>query len=121
MLDKSVSQLNKIRNQKAKVYAKLKELNEQEEYLEQLIISELEKEGLTKATTPIATISIKTEVYPNIVDWNKVLGYILKHKEYTLLKKKVDRKVWQEMIDDGVKLDGIKIFEKTTLLFRRRK
>ena len=121
MLNQNITQLKKLKTKKEDLSKKIKALNEQEEYLEGLIINELRQEGLTKVTASGVTCSIKNEIYPNIEDWDKVLGLIIKEKRYALLAKKINTKLWREMLEDGISIQGISSYEKQSLLFRRGK
>jgi hypothetical protein len=121
MLNTNIKQLKKLKIKKENLTKKLKEINEQEGYLEGLVINELRQEGLTKVTAAGITVSIKNEVYPKIENWDTVLSYIIKEKQYALLSKRVNNSLWREMLEGGLSVEGISTFEKQSLIFRRVK
>lgn len=119
-INKPILELIKIKNKKEKLQAEIKKLNEKEEYLEGLIISEMRKEGLTQIKMPQATAFIKTESYPNIDSWEEVLHYILKNKTYNLLKKGIAPAIWRSYKDEEeILIPGTSSFDKISLLIRR--
>lgn len=72
-----MDRLSKVKNEKTSLNNRLKELNGQEEYLESLLISILQEQGLNKASTEAGSVSIKTGDYPTIEDWDMFWKYIL--------------------------------------------
>lgn len=121
MLKDNINQLKKIKAKKEDLSKKIKEINQQEEYLEGLIINEMQQEGLTKVTAVGVTCSIKNDVYPKIEDWDNVLSFIIKEKKFALFSKKINTPLWREMLlEDGISIQGISTYEKQSLLFRRK-
>lgn len=120
-IEHSLKQLRDIKEEKELLSAQLKELNSQEEYLEQMIISQLRQEGLQKASVEdIGTASIKVTLYPAIKDWDTTIKWMAGHKDFTLLKKSINAAGWRERVESGEELPGVEGFEKDTLLFRKK-
>jgi len=119
MIKENIKQLKTIKTKKEDLNKKIKKLNEEEEYLEGLIINELQLEGLTKVTALGITASIKTDIYPKIDNWDQTLAFILKEKRYSLLAKKINSSLWREMVEDEMTVEGVSSYEKQSLLFRR--
>jgi hypothetical protein len=118
--DELIEQLASIKDQKEALATQTSELNKQEEYVEGLLISYLQGQGLQKASSARGTASIKEDRVPSIVDWKKALDYIIKRKEFQLLTKKVNSAGWREMVEAGQDVPGVERVEITKLLFRRK-
>lgn len=116
-----LEKLRAVKDLKTSIQQQLKNLNEQEEYLEQIIISKMQQEGITSVKASIGTATIKTEQYPQVEDWDKVLSFVIEQRAFELLKKAINSAVWREtFLQLGEVLPGVQAFEKQTLLFRRR-
>lgn len=121
MLDSLLKQLWEIKERKRKLAEALKEINTQQEYIEQMVINSMRGEGIVKATNEFwGTATVKPEFYPAIEDWVLAVGHIMRTGNIELLKKEINRVVWRENFQErGVLLPGVGAFERDVLLFRR--
>lgn len=115
-----VERLSKVKNEKTSINNRLKELNGQEEYLESLLITTLQEQGLNKASTEAGTVSIKTDDYPTIEDWDMFWEYIKDNNMPSIIKKSVNSKIWKSYLEQGVSFPGLSSYEKTVLSFRKK-
>ena len=114
-------ELHNIKDQKEELERQLKEVNEKESYLEEIIISKMRSEGLEKASTQWGSASIKSDTYVSISDFERFMNWCIENKRFELLVKEIKRKVWDEKFhSQGIEVPGTKQFEKDTITFRRR-
>jgi hypothetical protein len=109
-----------IKDEKEKLALRTKELNEQEAYLEQVIIGKLRAEGLTSVKEEgIGSVSVSEQVYPAIKDYDKALAWIIKNKRFEFLTKTVKTAPWREMHEQGGVVPGVEAYREDVLSFRR--
>ena len=58
--------------------------------------------------------------YPKVEDWEKVYAYITKHKAFDILHRRVSLTAYQERIDSGHAVPGIKLETGVKLEYRRK-
>lgn len=121
MLNETLTQLREVKTEKEKLSLHLKDLNRQEEYLENIAISQMREEGLTSCKIEgIGSATITVKQYPLIRDWDDLVEWMVQSKDFSLLKKGIKSATWQEKVEAGEEIPGIEPFEKTSLLFRRK-
>lgn len=114
-------ELHNIKDKKEELEIQMKEVNEKEAYLEEIIISRMRSEGLEKATTKWGNACIENDIYVSISDFGSFINWIVENKRFELLVKEIRRKVWNEKFhSQGIEVPGTKQFEKDTIRFRRR-
>lgn len=88
--------------------------------LEETILIELDKEGLSKATGSRATVSISKIIVPTVENWDKLYAYIARNKAFHLLERRPASKPWREEVEsrNGKAIPGVSEFEKTSLNLR---
>lgn len=119
-LEDAARQLREVKNEKEQIAAIKKDLDTREEYLEGLLLAGLRAEGLSKASTPYGTVSIKTEDIPTIENWVTAIEYITDQKLFILLKKSISSAVWRELKEQGMEVPGLGTFTKESIQFRRK-
>ena len=119
MIDEFIKELREVKDAKAELKKKLKDLNGQETYLEGALIEALHSEGLSKATSDLATASLTRKSYPSVKDWDKALPFI-KAGHTELLTKKINAAAYRELKEAGIDIPGVESFDKETLNFRRK-
>jgi len=119
---KAMKDLRDIKNKKEEYSKKVKELNEDEEYLEGILISKLRSEGHDKVSViGVGTASISVDIIPTIENWDKVINFAIERKEFGIIKKSISTKAVKELQGHGITVPGIKNLEKDKLYFRRSK
>ena len=120
-IEASIKKLKLIRDEKEKMKARSAELNAQEEYLEQMIISKMRSEDVLKLSTEYGTASISERTYPKIVDFNKFLSWVVKHGKTELLVHNIAPGAWREAVAAGEVIPAVESYKQDTLYFRRAK
>lgn len=119
-IESIIERLLRVKNEKTSLSNQLKDLNGQEEYLESLLIASLQEQGLSKASTALCSVSIKTDEYPTIDNWEEFWEYIKENDISSIIKKSVNSKIWKSYLDQGVQFPGLSSYERTVLSFRRK-
>ena len=113
--------LARVRDQRDKLNAELKKINEQNDNLEQMIINQLRAEGLEKVTTKEATAGVEEKTVPVIENFDKALKWILRTRSYEFLQKNIRTDPWRERLAEGNGLvPGTKKFTFDKIKFRRK-
>lgn len=121
ILEDYMRELRDVRSQKEELKKEMDDLVKREDYLKSILITRLRAEGVQKVSNDYGTVSIKTEVYPQIKVWEVALSYILENNLTGLLPKKVNSAAWREGYEEqGLDIPGISAFEEDTLSFRRK-
>lgn len=98
-----------------------KKLNERQEYLKQMIITQLRVEGLELIRTEAGTASVKRKDHPAVSEWPLLLKFIIEKGQTQLLKKDVNGAAYRELVESGIEVPGVKCFEEDKLSFVRKR
>ena len=122
MLSEYVKKLQEVKEAKKETLPnELKQINAEEEYLEQIVIEKIRAEGIEKGETEDCFFYIKHEAYPNITSWEDFLNWVLFTGNYYLLSKSINRQAWKEgFFDKNEEVPGIKPFEKDVIQIRKK-
>ena len=119
-LEEMANEFRALKDQKDALNKQVKDINPQLEYLQKNIISRMQGEGATKISFDAGTFSIKTDIYPQIKDFPAFLEYIVSHKAWELIQKRVNAAPYREMILNEEEIAGLGEYEDTKLNFRRK-
>ena len=95
-------------------YAKQKEvdiLQEEETRLKDFIINTMPKTD-TGAQGRIARVTIRTEVVPQVVDWERFYKYVSRTRAWEMLQRRVASTAIKERWEAGRKVPGVEQFQK---------
>lgn len=106
------------REEKRKLEAEVKTVNEKIVELEAELMERMEAEDTVKASGTKATISITTSVVGDVQDWDALWPYISKNKLYHLVQRRISDPAYRELLDLGKKVPGIQPFTKRKLNVR---
>lgn len=113
-----IDQLWAAREEKRKVEATLKEVDEAIKGIEEQVMERLGTEGLEKATGSKATVSITSTVVADVQDWDSFWPYVAKNKFWHLVQRRVSDPSYRELLDMGKKVPGVQPFTKRKLNLR---
>lgn len=115
-----ITKLREIMDEKDQIKAREKELNQDKEYMEGLLIPMMRAEGIDKfSTAGIGTASIKPKIIYSAEDWDIVCKFIVENNEPMLLQKRLSEAKIKELQEGGIEIPGIKKIELDKLNFRR--
>ena len=120
-LEEALINYREIKDAKEELNKQLKEINAQEDYTKQLIIQSMQAEGLEKVACAAGSASIKTDIYPRIIDMPSFMKWVVTNGQFHCLRAdSLKAAPYREMIMEGEEPDGIDEFEQTKLSFRRK-
>jgi hypothetical protein len=113
-------ELKEISDRKAEMKEEESTLNKRKEYLQKMLVSFMQAEGLDKLSIKgVGTASLKTKEVYTPEDWPQIYGYILEHKEFGLLHKRLSSGLLKELEESGINVPGIKKLEFDDVSFRK--
>lgn len=78
----------------------------------------MKAEGVDKATGKKASVSITTNIRPNVIDWDAFYAFIHRRKYYHLLEKRPSVTGCRELFETKGMIPGVVPFSKETLNLR---
>ena len=115
-----IDRLAKAREHVREARTKLEAVEDVYRHLENDVLNALTDAKLEKATGTLATASITKTLVPTVTDWGKVEKYILKHKAFDLLQRRMADKAWRARHEDGEEVPGTQPFTIVRLNLRAR-
>ena len=114
-LGTTVTEFLKLKIKIRKKNAEIDDLKEQASTLEDIIIKAQESEKIERTDVPLGSAKIKKTTIHSAKDWKKVWAYIFKHKDTSLLQKRLAQATLNELLEDGIKIPGTEKMIKKTL------
>jgi len=110
--------LHDLREQKRELEEQVNQLKAQMAEVENELIAEMDKQGVTKSTGSAATVSISTTVRPSVDDWDAFYAYIHRHKYYHLLERRPSVSGCNELLETKGKIPGVVPYTQRKLNIR---
>lgn len=106
----------RVREAKRVVSAKEKELGGKLNRLELMLIEQLDAQKTRKGEGLTASAAIQTSVEPRATEWDKVNTWILRHKDLSLLQKRLAPARYRELLKEYPRgIPGLESFEKRSI------
>ena len=119
-LGEKTSLLFDLRNQKAELEAKVKDITREIEELNWEIIQGMENAGLDKMTVAEGTVSRTVKLYPSIQDKDTFINWCVEQGLPGMMVVRANEAVFREFFDQHNEYpEGLDAFEKATLNVRR--
>lgn len=113
-----IDQLHKTREQKRALEEQVKQLSHLLDGLENELIEQMDKEGVTKSTGKFATVGITTATRPSVENWDDFYAYIHRNKSYYLLERRPSAAGCRELFESKGKIPGVVPFTQRKLNIR---
>lgn len=113
-----IDELHNKREQKRQLEAQVKQLQDEMAILENDLIAEMDKQGITKSTGALATISVTQNTRPSVEDWDAFHAFIHRHKYYHLLERRPSVTGCNELFETKGKIPGVVPFVQRKLNMR---
>lgn len=113
-----IDRLHALREDKRAREEEIKQLNEQMDLLENELIAQMDKEGVSKSTGVAASVAISISVKPSVEDWDAFYAYIHRNKFYHLLERRPSVTGCRELLETKGKVPGVVPFTQRKLLVR---
>jgi len=119
-LGEMTSTLFHLREKKAEIEQKRREINKCIEDLEFKIITQMDEAGLDKMSVAEGSVSRKVELYPRIEDKDTFVNWAIKNGFIGMITAQVNRAQFKEYFENFNEYpDGVDAFEKEKLNHRR--
>ena len=113
-----IDQLHNLREQKRQLEEQVKQLQARMAELENDLIEDMDKQGVSKSTGALATVSISSNVRPSVDDWDAFYAYIHRYKYYHLLERRPSVSGCNELLETKGKIPGVVPFTQRKLNLR---
>lgn len=113
-----IDDLQNRREQKRKLEADLKLIQDGIEQAEQAVLAAMDKAGLDKATGKLASVSVSENIKPSVEDWDAFYAYIGRHKFWHLLERRPSVTGCRELFETKGKIPGVVPFKKRSINLR---
>lgn len=113
-----IDQLHDLRESKRELEEQVKQLQLKMSELENSLIEQMDKEGVSKSTGVAATVSISAITRPSVDDWDAFYAFIHRHKYYHLLERRPSSSGCNELLETKGKIPGVVPFTQRRLNVR---
>lgn len=114
----------KLRNAKAAIEAeaeeKVKGIKQKLEKIENYLIAQADKQGVTSFKTKLGTAFVTSTDYASVADWDAMLNFVKEREAYDLLERRVSKAAVRGYIEqDGAVPPGVNFGSKISLNVRK--
>lgn len=114
-----IAKLVDIREEKRKIKAREKELNDEWRSLELEALIRLDDQGMEKASTKRGTISIGENILPQVVDWDAFGEHIIQNDALYLLQRRPAAAAYRELLESGEEVPGVEPYTQRSINLRK--
>lgn len=114
----SIDKLFALREKKRAHEKSISDIEKEIALMEIDLILLMKAEGVDKATGKKASVSITTNIRPNVTDWDAFYAFIHRRKYYHLLEKRPSVTGCRELFETRGLIPGVVPFSKETLNLR---
>lgn len=106
---------------KTKVFMEsIRETELRVEAMRAFVMERFGRDELNGATGQVGKSKINQVDVPSVKNWDKVWAYIMKHKAFSLVQKRITTEAWRERVKAKQPVPGIDVFTVTTLSVTKR-
>jgi hypothetical protein len=102
-----IDRLHELREQKRRLEEEIKDLNSQMGDLENMLMLEMQQQGVTKLTGMMATVSVNESVKPQVEDWDAFMDYLTANRLYHLVDRRPSSTGCRELFEKQGQIPGI--------------
>lgn len=107
--------LYETRQQRLELGRQLTEYEKLEAALKNRIIDELPKSNTSGVAGRVARVTVVTKEVPSIANWDDVLTYIKRTRNWHLLQRRLNTEAVKEIWDNGKEVTGVDHFKAVTV------
>ena len=115
-----LKRLSALDAEEDKLGEKLETCKAEIELVKSSLLSTMQQENLNSIKGKSGRAWVHAISYPKVEDWNKVYAYVTKHQAFDILHRRVSLTAYQERIDSGHAVPGIKLETGTKLEYKRK-
>jgi hypothetical protein len=104
-----------LRERKRELEAKVKEIEGEISGVEEVLMKQLDDQGVTASRGSKATASISTSVVATIADWDALCKYIKRSGHFQLFQRRISDPAFRELAEQKGAVPGLDSFVKKKL------
>ena len=85
----------------------LKELRQQQDELDVLLLKKMDAEGLSRTANEKASVSINEDTVPEVTDWDQLYQYVTETQDFSLIQRRVSSTAYKELLKLGDGVPGL--------------
>jgi len=85
----------------------LKELRQQQDQLDVLLLKKMDAEGLSRTANDKASVSINEDTVPEVTDWDQLYQYVTETQDFSLIQRRVSSTAYKELLKLGDGVPGL--------------
>jgi len=105
-LGETIDLLYETRQQRLELEKSAQELKSKETQLREELLDMLSSIGLEKASGKQATVGIRRNEVPLVVEWEDIHQFIKTSDRFDLLQKRLSAPAWRELYQSGILVPG---------------
>lgn len=113
-----IDQMQDVRAKKRALAVTEKELNGEYEALQTQLIQLMDAEGVTKSTGRAASASINESTSFNTQDWDALIAYMVKTKQFHLIQRRISDPAVREVFEKKGAVPGMEPYTKRVINLR---
>ena len=113
-----IDKMHQLREEKRKLEEQVKNIQAKMAALETDLIAYMDKQGVSKSTGALATVSISENIRPSVEDWAAFYAYIHRYKYYHLMERRPSVSGCNELLETKGKIPGVVPFTQRKLNVR---
>lgn len=117
-LGSTIDQAFVLREKKREAEKVVKAIDEEIVALNEVLLERLDEAETSKGEGKLASVSVSQTVVGNVTDWDALWPYIVKHKHFHLVQKRLSDPAVRELWSMNKTLPGVEPFTKRTLNLR---
>ena len=108
-----------LRDKRLELKRQVDALEDEEKLVKNQLIEILGEQGVNGVEGKLCRVSLKTNIQPLVVDWEKLDAHILDTQDLSLLQRRIAVRAIKDHWDEGDQLPGVVEDEQTTLSVRK--
>lgn len=118
-LGSAIDKMLEIRDKRTELSKQDKELKEEFDNLEAIVLQQLREQDTVQGRSKRATATVSEQLIATIEDWESFETYVKENDAFYLLAKRPANAAYKELLQQGVDVPGLKPFTKLSISLRR--
>lgn len=117
-----IDTLNAIREEMRALNKQVDALAAEKKELEEQIIEEMLKEGITQASSGVGTVTISEQEVASVEDWDKFNAWVKRNNAFYLYQRRVNNAPYRELLASRKNrlIPGVKTVKVVSLSLRKK-
>jgi len=102
-----IDRLHALREEKRLLEDQIKDINKRMDDLENMLMLEMQTQGVEKLTSKRATVYVSTSIKPQIQDWDAFVEYMAENRLFHLIERRPSSSGCRELFEKQGVIPGI--------------